>query len=345
MLKTLQDICQIDTKIQNQLNVILIAHVDAPRGIKNSFQIQCSPNEFFRLNEFNSIYRGIVDAGFFIQNVFFNELDFIEDFIYHKSKYDNNTIIFSLARNGIDLNRKTIIPSFCDLTSIQYTTSGAFGCALARSKEYISTLLMANNISTPRIWKYFLNNKGDSPLPPDDTKVIVKLIAASASQGISMSSIGSIHELKNKLPTIASLYDSDLILQEYIDGFECEVPIFKYKSKIIPLSPVRIIPPNRSDILTEEISNNDDYQFEMLSNIFDNKIIDHIMNDAKNTFVALNLDKYGRVDFRITPNGQPYVIDVSTTPYITKHSSFSYLFERLGLSYSNIFSAIINCVL
>lgn len=345
MLEKLQKICHIDINIQNQLNIILIAHVDTPRGIKNSYQIQCSSSEILTLNEFNDIYRGIVDAGFFIQNVFFNELDFIDDYIHHKNKYGSNTIIFSLARNGIGLSAKTIIPSFCDLTSIQYTTSNAFCCALARNKLYYSEILAAHNIPTPKIWRYFSNNKIANSFPSDDMKVIVKPISSSASQGISKLNIGTMQKVKNKLSAITKCYHSELMIQEYINGFECEVPIFKYKNEIIPLLPVRIIPPKGSDILTADISNNNDYEFEMLSNLFEPKIINRIMEHARDAFSILNLDKYGRIDFRITSDGQPYVIDISTTPYITVHSSFSYVFKKLGLPYNNIFSAIINCTL
>ena len=55
----------------------------------------------------------------------------------------------------------------------------------------------------------------------------------------------------------------------------------------------------------------------------------------------MQMDVYGRIDFRIAADGTPYIFDVSTTPYTTKHSSFAFAFERLGLSYSEIYQAII----
>ena len=57
------------------LSVILIAHVHEPRGYKNPSQLQCATTERFSVEEFNEIYQGIVAAGFYIQRVYFNELD------------------------------------------------------------------------------------------------------------------------------------------------------------------------------------------------------------------------------------------------------------------------------
>lgn len=97
---------------QTVLNVVLIAHVCEPRGHMNITQLQCSKTERFSIDEFNEIYQGIVSAGYFVQNIYFNEIDFINDYIEHPDRY-KNSLIYTLARNGLGDNKKTIIPSFC----------------------------------------------------------------------------------------------------------------------------------------------------------------------------------------------------------------------------------------
>ena len=99
---------------QAELNVVLIAHVREPRGHMNIRQLQCSETERFTIDEFNEIYQGIVDAGYFVQAVYFNEIDFITDYIEHPERY-KSSLIYTLARNGLGDNKKTIIPSFCVL--------------------------------------------------------------------------------------------------------------------------------------------------------------------------------------------------------------------------------------
>ena len=126
--------------LQTELNVVLIAHVREPRGYTNITQLQCSDTERFSVDEFNEIYQGIVAAGYFVQAIYFNEIDFITEYIEHPERY-KNSLIYTLARNGFGDNKKTIIPSFCELVGLKYTTSSSLACALARNKYYFSSLL------------------------------------------------------------------------------------------------------------------------------------------------------------------------------------------------------------
>lgn len=92
---------------QTVLNVVLIAHVCEPRGHMNITQLQCSKTERFSIDEFNEIYQGIVSAGYFVQNIYFNEIDFINDYIEHPDRY-KNSLIYTLARNGLGDNKKQL---------------------------------------------------------------------------------------------------------------------------------------------------------------------------------------------------------------------------------------------
>ena len=65
---------------KDYMNIVLIAHVVSPRGNINKNQLQCSKTERFSIEEFNEIYQGIVAAGYFVQCVYYNELDFISDY-------------------------------------------------------------------------------------------------------------------------------------------------------------------------------------------------------------------------------------------------------------------------
>jgi D-alanine-D-alanine ligase len=59
----------------------------------------------------------------------------------------------------------------------------------------------------------------------------------------------------------------------------------------------------------------------------------------------MQMEVYGRIDFRISHDGTPYIFDISTMPYTTEHSSFSFAFAKLGLPYSDIYQAVITAAL
>ncbi len=323
---------------QAELNIVLIAHVREPRGYMNISQLQCSEIERFSIDEFNEIYQGIVSAGYFVQAIYFNEIDFINDYIEHPSHY-KNSLIYTLARNGIGNNKKTIIPSFCELVGLRYTTSSSLSCALARNKYYFSSLFDAHNIPVPKSWLYTENRIWINGTPENGTKVIYKPTSESASQGISESKIDifSAELSTNQL-------SASHIVQEYIEGSECEVPIFKVGDTVYVLPPIGIDLRGKN-VLDEYASDHNQYGFYQLEKRFSSETVATIKKSAERAFRLLQMDVYGRIDFRISQNGQPFIFDVSTTPYTTKHSSFAYAFELMGFEYHDIYCAIISAAL
>lgn len=328
-----------NTKIDpNQFNIILLAHVEPPRGRINSAQLQCSATERFSIEEFNEIYQGIVNAGFFIQAVYYNELDFVTDFTENPQRFEN-CFIYNLARNGLGDNKKTIIPAFCELVGLNYSSSASLSCALCRNKYYFTALLRAHDIPAPQSWLLTHQGTWIKDKPPVGTQVICKPCSESASQGVDETGI---------FPVTADGFQrfkgTQCLVQEYIDGAECEVPIFKIGDTINVLPPVGIDLAG-SRILDEQASANNRYGFYHLGDTQTPETIRTIQDYAKRTFQLMRMDVYGRVDFRINPNGVPYVFDISTMPYTTKHSSFAFAFERLGLVYSDIYQAIISAAI
>jgi len=322
---------------KDYLEIVLVANVLGPRGHDNIMQLNCSETEHFTPQEFDEIYRGVVDAGFFIKKVFFNELEFIRDIISDITEY-STVVVFNLCRNGTKMNTKTIIPAICDLLKISYTSSSAGSCALARNKLLFTSYLKENGILCPISGRYVNDLIDQIPL---SSMIIYKPNDGSASQGISAENIMSLSDALHKC-------NGNYIIQEYIDGYECEVPIFCVRDQCFVMPPIGISfkSDGHVDILSCIDSMNNNYGFYLLSDILSKEICEEIMNDAKKIFNLLNLEVYGRVDFRIDKKShRHYLIDISTTPYITKHSSFAFAVNANGGEYADIFQLIVKASL
>lgn len=323
---------------KNELNIILLAHVQKPRGHMNLLQLQCSETERFSVEEFNEIYQGIVNAGYYIQSVYYNELDFIVDFVEHPEKFQN-CLIYNLVRNGLGDNKKTIIPAFCELVGLNYTSSASLSCALCRNKYYFSTLLQTHNIPVPKSWLLTADGTWFKDTPPNGIRVICKPCSESASQGVNETGVFSI-----ATGVFERYKGMNCIVQEFIDGEECEVPVFKVKNTIKALPPVGI-DLKENIVLSEQISADNQYGFYCLGDTQSENTLDKIETYAEQAFRLMQMDVYGRIDFRINSHGVPYIFDISTTPYTTKHSSFAFAFEQLGFTYSDIYDAVISAAL
>lgn len=320
------------------LNVVLLAHVQKPRGYINPTQLQCSDTERFSIEEFNEIYQGIVNAGYYIQAVYYNECDFIEDYLRFPNRF-RNCLIYCLSRNGIGDNKKTIIPAFCELVGLNYSCSSSLSCALCRNKYYFTTLFLSHGIPAPKSWLLTEDGTWLNNSPPDGTRVICKPCSESASQGINDSGI-----VLASANSFSKLAKANYIVQEYIEGEECEVPMLKVGNSIKALSPIGIDLGSHR-ILDEKTSEEYKYTFYNLHDTQDENTINAIKQCAEKAFRLMKMEVYGRIDFRISPSGDLYIFDVSTTPYTIHHSSYAFAFKQMGLQYSDIYQAIISAAL
>lgn len=332
--------------IQKRYQIALVCNSRSQTRMINHQQIEFSENnEFFSDQEFNEIFDGIQAAGFYVHPIF-NELTFIVKSL-EESYYKNNKFVYNLSRNGNHVGKKSLIPSFCDLMAIPYTGSNALIASYCRAKYMYTKYLEAHRINTPKSWVFTGNNSWfNDDKPSFGTQVVIKPMHESASIGLDANSVFVIDTNSiERIEHLRSSQNSPVFMQQFIEGYECEVPVF-IADKIFAMDPVGIsIDGNyklNSDILTHERSFLDQYEFFSITDKLQTIDVNLIKNIAVQVAKLINLTNYGRIDFRIDHQGTPYLIDIATSPYTTKHSSFAYSFERLKIAYEDIYATIIS---
>lgn len=297
-------------------------------------------DEFFSRQEFAEISSAIYNVFGFVK-VFYSELEFMDYVI--KNKIDrNNLIVFNFSRDGIREGKKSLIPSFCDLFEIKYTGSNAFVISLLRNKFVYSTFLSHLNIPVPNSYLFNIR-KGFINSEPNCGIKIIKCVNESASIGMTDNNIITI---KNDSSYIGKIKDcmklmstENVLIQDYIEGSECEVVVFNRGDTYFSLDPVMLKIKNNS-IITTDISNSYDYDFCLLSDHYDSDICASISACAENAARLLNIKTYARFDFRIDPNNNFFLIDIAGTPYTIHHSSIAFIFKHYKLQYEDIFRII-----
>lgn len=347
ILKLLEEICKIKALIQ-QKDIILLTNTRNKTQKMGNLEIQfADETEFFKEEEFDEILEGLKEEDFFVKS-YFNELNFIHDVIEEKISSEN-IIVYNLARNGNKEGKKSLIPSFCDLLNIPYTGSNAFAISLCRNKYIFSKILETHNIPTPKCWLYLGDGRWADNKPISGIKIIAKPTFESASIGLSNENV-FIYSNDSE-PLLQKLYNENhkkpILLQDFIEGYECEVPFFVHRIPCI-LDPVGIVLNNKGkhlgeQILTAAVSESDKYSFYLLADIVPNTTIDKIVDYCKQIAIVLGIKNYGRIDFRIDNNFNVYVTDIAASPYTTKHSSMAYIFERYDINYSTIYTMVLGC--
>lgn len=297
--------------------------------------------EYFSDDEFEQIVSLFSSAN--LDMVFFTYED---DFLcYVIEQEPSNLLVYNAAQSGTGPGRKSLVPAFCNLHGIPCTGSNAYVVSLCRQKYHVNQILSKAGLPVPRTWLYsdgwVLDNK-----PSLNTKILIKPIYESASIGIDKSSVQSYFaSLDQQIHLRMLQHKQPMIAQEFISGYEVEVPLVLVNDSVIQLPPVGIsingIADLQDQILDYERIYFDRYGFYDYTDKHP-VIAEQLCDCAKKAAWTIGMQGLCRVDFRIKPDGTYYITDVSTNPHFVAHSSVNQAFHMAGLSPNDIAKTILS---
>jgi len=343
-MKEIDSLLKISEKqIKEKTQVIYLYNKKAD-NLSDDYRDFSVLSEYLDLAEIGEIANSIISAGFSLHE-FNNELDFINYVIKNKTEFDKNKyIIVNNIQTGTKIGRKSLIPAFCDMINIPYTNSNPYVVSLCRNKYHCNCILENHNLPVPKTWLLTRKKKWLNKETPLDLKVLLKPNCESSSIGIDDTNISKFsNDILSKAFKMCKEFRQDIIAQEFISGYEVEVPLI-YFHQPISLKTVGIEIDNEAylgnKILTNRIRSIDEYNFFDFSNIY-NDISKVIRKTAEKAAEILGITGFGRIDFRVKTNGDIYITDISTNPHIHKLSSFYYAFNSLGYNYQDMIKCLI----
>ena len=258
MKQLLQSYLNNFDKVCSKSNLFLVANLQKQTKRMSYYTIEhASDSEFFSLSEFEEITSALLKTGL-CMNIFYTEIDFIEYILKHYPQLSKeDLLVYNLARDGRKEGKKSLIPAFCDYFDLDYTGSNALTVSLCRNKFIWGAVANEFNIATPKM--VCIENGKVLGEVFESSKYIRKEISESASINLSEDSIIDDFDWEN-------VGTQDFLLQEFIEGIEVEVPFFNIRGDYIILDPIKIS--THSEILTSELSDNNDYIFESLEDSF-----------------------------------------------------------------------------
>ncbi len=340
LLKELRTHIARSKAIAHDYNICFVVNIDYQTRIATDYNDFSISSEFLNQDEAERIYNALLMNGYDVM-LFSDEIDFIRH-ILSQGEQEKKQAVINLAQNGTAIGRKSLIPAFCDLLEIQRTGSNAYVVSLCRDKYRSSKILAAGNLPTPQSWLYDFQKGwlGDSP-NGFVNRIIVKPNYESSSIGIGEENIGYYDsKFQEKIEHIARKFKQAVIVEEFISGYEVEIPIICLDNvSILSAFPVGIARQGNTmlgdQILSYDIRSKDDYDFYNFNDI-DKALSRELVTMAKQAYSLLGIQGFGRIDCRVNREGQPFITDVCTSPHITSQTSYSYVFESLGFSYEQM---------
>jgi len=245
----------------------------------------------------------------------------------------NNPSVALLALHG-RYAEDGVVQGICEYLKIPYSGSGVLSSALCMDKIVSKQIMVQNNIPTAAF--IFFDSQLESKAQLKNTigyPCVVKPSREGSSLGVSICKTES-----DFIPSVdeALKFDHQILIEEYIPGKEITVPILGGKA----LTPIEIQP--KLEFYNYEnkyTPGNSDY---LLPADLAGDVLDRCMSIALNCHKVCRARTYSRVDFRVSPKGDPFVMEINTLPGCTPTSLLPKSAAYDGISFESLIQLLID---
>ena len=239
------------------------------------------------------------------------------------------------------------IQQILETHKVPFTGSGALASATAMHKRLSKRIFELAGINTPRALS--ITEKDDIPAMAAEAvrKMSLPLVIKPSSKGSSVG-VSVARTIFDVILGIESAFkeDSEVLAESYIPGREATCAVLENlrgeKHYAFPV--VEIVPPARKSFFDYESKYGGRAQ-ELCPGRFDSADAEKMKRAAVAAHESLGCRHYSRSDFRITPNGKIYILELNTLPGLTSESLFPKAAASVGLEFDQLLSHLVNAAL
>ncbi|HTE49320.1 MAG TPA: D-alanine--D-alanine ligase [Kofleriaceae bacterium] len=215
---------------------------------------------------------------------------------------------------------------------IRYTGSGILASALAMDKIASKRIFEASGVATPRC-RVLARDADMAPLLVDLVPPLaIKPALEGSSVGVSIVLEGAGIEPAIEL---ARRHRGATLIEDYIPGSEVQVAILG--DEVLGSVDVR---PASGFYDYQAKYKRDDTRY-LIPPPIDPDTLSRAEDAALVAHRALGCSGYSRVDLRVSPAGEPFVLEVNTLPGMTSHSLVPKIAAWRGMSYAEVCERIL----
>jgi D-alanine-D-alanine ligase len=230
------------------------------------------------------------------------------------------------------------IQGFLETIGIPYTGSGVRASAIAMHKVTAKMLLASQGIPVPAGTVIRADLSGPSTIPPVGFSwpLIVKPAVEGSTIGVSIVRTPS--EWQAAL-ALAHRYDREAVVETYIPGHEITVPVLRDVHGVRALPTIEIVAPGGFyDYAAKYTKGRSRY---LCPAPLPKRVTQLVTDLAIRAYEVLGCDGAARVDFRVTPRGKAYLLEVNTIPGMTETSLLPMAAAKAGMDYDTLTERIL----
>ncbi len=264
----------------------------------------------------------------------------VDDSLPRQLKAKKVALVF-LALHGPGGEDGTI-QGFLETIGMPYTGSGVRASAMAMHKVTAKTLLACHGIPVPAGTVIRAGQASPKQVPPAGLRwpVIVKPAAEGSTIGISI--VRKASEWRAALRR-AHKHDREAVVEAYIPGHEVTVSVLGGARRPRALPTIEIVAPGGFyDYAAKYTKGRSRY---LCPAPLPASVSRRVTDLAVRAYGILGCGGAARVDFRVTPRGKPYVLEVNTIPGMTETSLLPMAAAKVGMDYDTLTEEILKSAL
>ncbi len=224
------------------------------------------------------------------------------------------------------------IQGFLEELGIKYNGSGVLASALGMDKNISKILSQSIGLPTPK-WQFFNTLEDSLKYKHKTFPAVVKPNDGGSTIGLTI--VHKASEMEAAL-RYANDHGNGILIEDYIPGRELTVTILG--DNVYPI--VEIVPSHESY----------DYDCKYTEGMSDYKCPADLLKAQAESIQKMSIDfynllqckGYGRVDFRLDPDGNPWLLELNTLPGMTATSLVPKAVAVEGISFGELIKTIID---
>jgi D-alanine-D-alanine ligase len=276
--------------------------------------------------------------------------------VFDKVEAFKPEVVFNLCETFLsDRAHEPNIPALLELMKVPYTGAGPDALLLCKDKAVAKKLLAFHRVRTAR----FVVSQREHPLkhlPKFSFPAFVKPIGEESSDGIAKASLAKTEdEAVERARFLHERFESDALIEEYVEGRELYLGVLGNKR-------LTVFPPREiffGEHTGEEDGDDDAPRFATAKAKWDDayrkkwKIrngpagplpggLERKLADlARKVYRILLIRGLGRIDVRLTQEGDVVVIEANPNPSLAKEDDFAQAAAQVGIGYEALIQKIL----
>jgi D-alanine-D-alanine ligase len=296
-------------------------------------------SEYEILDTIKDVQKNLLDAGYQVTQLGVRHDPTV---LINGLRKQQPDVVFNLYEGTADHGHsEAYVAGILQWLEVPFTGSPFETLCMARQKHLTKHLLRGAGLSTP---DFFVLAGPPVPPCPLEWPVIVKPALQDASVGVDQGSVVTDQDsLEQRVAYLLERYGPPVLVEQFIYGREFSVGLVEAPDlRPLPISEITFVEKEGFwPIVTFDAKWNpesEDYKATpaLYPAPVKPRLTERVNALAKRAFHLLGCRDYARVDFRVRPNGKPYILEVNPNPDFSPEAGLSGGLGSAGLSHPEL---------